>query len=189
MFRSTLLAFSLFSAPVAMAAEVPPAMSQYIYDDLMSWVNDAQIVAAVSEQNRETNGLTQDEIDQRDAAWRAEVGNPDSTLISNVLNAPLSDFLRNHLAKADGRITEVFVMDSKGLNVAASAVTSDYWQGDEAKFLETYAKGSGSVFIDEIEHDESTQTYQGQVSFAVTDPASGEVIGAVTVGLNAASFF
>ena len=189
MFKSSLLAFSLFAAPVVHATEVPPAMSQYIYDDLMRWINHAQIVSAVAAHNSQTNGLSQDEINRRDAAWRAEIGNPDSVLISNVLNAPLSDFLRQHLDAAEGRITEVFVMDGRGLNVAASTVVSGYWQGDEARFRETYPKGSGSVFIDEIRHDATTQTYKGQVSFALTDPASGEVIGAVTVGLNAASFF
>ena len=41
-------------------------------------------------------------------------------------------------------------MDAMGLNVAASDVTSDYWQGDEAKFKKTYAVGSGAIFIDEL---------------------------------------
>ena len=189
MLRSTLFALSVLVAPVAQAADVPPAMSQYIYDDLMTWVNDARIVAAVTAQNSQTSGLSQDDIIARDNAWRAEVGQASTPMIDGVLNAPLSAFLREHLEKSGGRITEVFVMDSKGLNVAASNVTSDYWQGDEAKFQETYTKGAGSVFIDEIELDESTQTYQGQVSFAVTDPLTGAVVGAITVGLDAGAFF
>ena len=68
-------------------------------------------------------------------------------------------------------------------------MTSDYWQGDEAKVQKTFGAGAGAVFVDEIELDESTQTYQGQVSFALTDPASGEVIGAVTIGLAASAFY
>ncbi|MGC1505767.1 MAG: hypothetical protein WA782_16685 [Sulfitobacter sp.] len=189
MFRSTLLALSVLAAPMAHAAEVPPAMSQYIYDDLMKWVNDAQIVQAIAAQNGVTDGLTEAEIIAKDEVWRAEVGSGSSPMVDEVLNAPLSAFLREHLGQSGGRITEIFVMDHLGLNVAASGVTSDYWQGDEAKFKETYDKGAGSVFIDEIDLDESTQTYQGQVSFAVTDPATGNVIGAITVGLDASSFF
>ncbi|MFK7835792.1 MAG: hypothetical protein AB8B60_06200 [Sulfitobacter sp.] len=189
MFRSTLTALSLLVAPAAFATEVPPAMSQYIYDDLMAWVNDAQIVAAVRAQNEETRGMSESDILARDTAWREEVGKPSQPMIDDVLNAPLSAFLREHLNQSGGRITEVFVMDSVGLNVASSGITSDYWQGDEAKFLETYPKGAGTVFIDQIELDESTQTYQGQVSFAVTDPDSGAVVGAITVGLDAGAFF
>ncbi len=189
MFKKTLLVLSLLAAPAAHAADVPPAMSQYIYDDLMTWVNDPRIVDAIREQNGQTAGLSTDEIIARDNAWRAEVGQPDTPMINGVLSAPLSAFLKEHQEKSGGRITEVFVMDGKGLNVAASGLTSDYWQGDEAKFQETFSKGSGTVFIDEIELDESTQAYQGQVSFSVTDPSSGVVVGAITVGLNAGAFF
>ncbi len=189
MLRSSLFALSVFAAPMAHATEVPPAMSQYIYEDLMTWINDAQIVQAITAQNGKTGNLSEAELIARDTVWRAEVGSSNAPLINEVLNAPLSAFLKEHLVNSQGRITEVFVMDHMGLNVAASAVTSDYWQGDEAKFQETFTKGSGAVFIDEIELDESTQTYQGQVSFAVTDPATGNVVGAITVGLDASAFF
>ena len=86
-------------------------------------------------------------------------------------------------------IAEVFIMDAQGLNVAASAVTSDYWQGDEAKFQQTYGVGPDAVHISEVELDESTQTYQAQVSLSLTDPATGALIGAVTFGLNAQAFY
>jgi len=88
-----------------------------------------------------------------------------------------------------GQITEVFVMDAHGLNVASSGVTSDYWQGDEAKFQKTFLAGTGAMFVDDIELDESTQTYLGQVSIVLTDPDTGAVIGAMTIGLNAQMFF
>ncbi len=81
-------------------------------------------------------------------------------------------------------IAEVFVMDDKGLNVGQSAVTSDYWQGDEAKWQKSYGAGAGAIFVDEVEKDESTQALQSQVSIAISDPASNEVIGAITLGIN-----
>jgi len=164
-------------------------MSSYIEGDLKAWINDPGIVAAILSQNAQTASLSEAEIINRDKTWRAEVGSASTPTIDGVLNAPVSAFLTDQVSASGGRITEVFVMDQVGLNVAASGVTSDYWQGDEAKFLETYPKGAGAVFVDEVELDESTQTYQGQVSFSIMDPASGAVIGAITVGLNANAFF
>jgi hypothetical protein len=76
-------------------------------------------------------------------------------------------------------------MDARGLNVAASTPTSDYWQGDEAKFTDTYSQGPGAIHVGDVEFDESTQSYQGQVSIVVVDPDTGNPIGAITVGLNA----
>ena len=172
MIYKTLLSFPLLLASVANAAEVPPRMAEYIDADLKSWVNSPQFVEAIQAQNANTAGLTEAEIVARDQEWQAQIGQPSTPLIDAVLGAPLSTVLKDHVAGSDGRITEIFVMDAHGLNVASSAVTSDYWQGDEAKFQETYGVGPGAVHVGEVELDESTQTYQGQVSFAITDPAS-----------------
>lgn len=81
-------------------------------------------------------------------------------------------------------MTEVCIMDNKGLNVAVSDVTSDYMQGDEAKWQTTYGAGAGEIFIDEVEFDDSSETFQCQVSATVVDPDSGKAIGAVTFGIN-----
>lgn len=75
-------------------------------------------------------------------------------------------------------------MDNKGLNVAQSDITSDFWQGDEAKWQNTFLKGPGAFDIGEVEEDESTQMFQSQISYTVTDPATGNAIGAITVGVN-----
>ena len=36
---------------------------------------------------------------------------------------------------------EIFVMNRMGANVAMTGKTSDYWQGDEAQFTESFKKG------------------------------------------------
>ena len=60
--------------------------------------------------------------------------------------------------------------------------TSDYWQGDEAKFKKSYNGGEGAVFIDDVEFDDSTQAYLVQISVPVKD--GGNVIGAITFGID-----
>jgi hypothetical protein len=76
---------------------------------------------------------------------------------------------------------EIFVMDNQGANVAMTDKTSDYWQGDEAKFKKSFNGGSGEVFVDDVEFDDSTQAYLVQVSVPVKD--DGRVIGAITFGI------
>ena len=106
-----------------------------------------------------------------------------------MLENDAATFLREQVEASGGVITEVFIMDARGLNVAASATTSDFWQGDEAKHSETYGKGVDAVHFGEVEFDESTQSYQGQISMTLTDPATGEAIGALTVGVDAEALF
>jgi hypothetical protein len=142
------------------------------------------VVEAIKVQNEEHANLSQDEIDKLDKQWRAETSNSDRPLIDAVLAKALSDFLAKAKNETGGLVTEVFVMDNKGLNVGQSDVTTDYWQGDEAKWKKTYLAGPDAVFIDEVEQDESTQTFQSQLSMSIVDPATGNVIGAITVGVN-----
>ena len=147
------------------------------------------MIEAVNAQNTQTAGSSEVQILEWDTQWRAEVGQASQPLISEVMGRDLSGFLSEQVAASGGRITEIFVMDALGLNVAASSVTSDYWQGDEAKYKKSFGVGAGAVFVDAVEFDESAQTYQGQISISLTDPATGAVVGAMTIGLNAEAFF
>jgi len=180
------LAALLLSVP-AFADEFTPALEAYMNDEISDWANDPAIVAAIKAQNDAHAGLSQDQIEEMDQEWRANVGDPSTPLLAAVLNHPVSDDLRARVEASMGAMTEVFVMDDHGLNVAASDVTSDMWQGDEAKFQQTYGNGAGSVHISEVELDESTQRYQGQISVTIVDPDSGNAIGAITVGVDAES--
>jgi hypothetical protein len=42
------------------------------------------------------------------------------------------------------------------MNVGQSDVRSDCWQGDEAKWQQTYLKGADAIHIGEVEFDESS---------------------------------
>lgn len=184
--KRTLMTFAVALAslaPPAIANEYQPAMEAYLEAEIGAWTNDPVVVAAIVAQNAETAGFDQGDIDQLDTTWRNEVGTS-SEMIASVLQNDAAVFLRRRLEASGGVISEVFAMDARGLNVAASDVTSDYWQGDEAKFQKTYPMGPGAVHYGEVEFDESSQTYQGQISVVVVDPNSNEPIGALTIGVN-----
>lgn len=169
------------------ANEYQPAMQAYYESDIANWMANQVIVDAINAQNATTLAYDQARIDTLDQAWRAEVGTDSAPTITPVLTNPTSDHLRSLVDASGGRITEIFIMDGMGLNVAVSDTTSDYWQGDEAKFTETHGAGPGTVHYGDVEFDESSQSYQGQISVTITDPVSGEAIGAMTVGIDAES--
>lgn len=151
--------------------------------NVRGWVSDPIIIAAIKAQNAIDARLTGTEINALDEEWRQEVNRPSRPLIDRVLATPVSAFLRHKEDQASGAITEIFVMDAKGLNVGQSGITSDYWQGDEAKFQKTFDKGPSAVFVDDARKDESTQMLQSQVSMTIVDE-HGKPIGAITVGVN-----
>jgi len=182
------LVAALAAAPAA-ANDFMPAIQSFLETEIAPWRTDPRLAEAILAQNARTAGYTQADIDSLDQTWRTEVGSSDSALIRSVLDHAASTLLREWVEASDGAITEVFVMDARGLNVASSGLTSDYWQGDEEKFFETFPNGADAVHISDIEFDESSQTYQAQVSVSLVDPTSGQVVGAMTVGLNADRLF
>lgn len=170
--------------PAASANEYDSQLKQLVESELLGWLNDPELIGAVKAQNAEHAGLSQSDIDSMDQTWRAEVGSANPAMIDNVLSRTASVHLADKQEASQGLVTEVFVMDNLGLNVAQSTVTSDYWQGDEDKFRQSYGNGVGAVHIGEVELDESSQTYQSQVSVTLLDPDTNEAIGAATFGIN-----
>ncbi|ASY62382.1 hypothetical protein SJ05684_c09200 [Sinorhizobium sojae CCBAU 05684] len=185
---------SLLVATAALIATVPaPALAEgehvasvteYVEATVKPWLSDAAVIEAIKAQNATNANLSQGDIDALDNKWRAEIEGNDKPMIDGVLGSALSKFLKGKQEEAGGLVTEVFVMDAKGLNVGQSDVTSDYWQGDEAKFQKSFGAGPDAIYVDEAEKDESTQMLQAQASVTIKDPQSGEAIGAITVGVN-----
>ncbi len=164
--------------------EIDAAARLYVARHVSQWLSDAIIIESVTSQNRLHADLTQADIDEMDRQWQEQSmgGGP---LVDTVLGNELSIHLRDIERRANGLITEIFVMDNQGLNVGLSSLTSDYWQADEDKWRKSYLAGPRAVFVDEVDLDESSQRYQTQVSVPVVSPDSGKVIGAVTVGIDA----
>jgi len=152
---------------------------------LKPMVMESLVIDSVKEQNSQHASLSQGDIDNLDKTWRAETGSGSGDLIDAVLSKPVSGYLSDALEEQQGLISEIFVMDNRGLNVGQSGLTSDYWQGDESKWQETFNVGPDAVHLSEIEFDESSQTYSAQVSISITDPDTNTVIGAATFGVDA----
>ena len=159
-------------------------LEAYAQNELATWLTNPELIAAINAQNAAHADLNDDAVIALDQQWRAEAGAGGGPLINQLLSAPVSNWLQDQQTATAGFVTEVFIMDNKGLNVAQSVETSDYWQGDEAKWQQTYSVGPNALHISEVEFDDSTGFYQSQASLAITDPSTGQVIGAVTFGIN-----
>ena len=166
---------ALFST-LATAEKAPKSVKQ-LAKDLRAWGENPVLVAAVKAQNAENQTLEQ--IKQRDASWRNTSGVDD--FMQTIMNNQAAAELRK-LEKSEPYYVELFLMDDQGANVAMTNKTSDYWQGDEAKFTESFHAGKGAVHIGEVEFDESAQAYLVQVSVPVME--NGSAVGALTIGIN-----
>jgi hypothetical protein len=161
--------------------KAPQAVVDLANSALAKFGTDPIIVQAVKAEN--AKGKTLDRIKEVDKKWMATPG------VADYMQALMDNECGKHLRKIQQSApyySEIFAMDNLGANVAMSDKTSDYWQGDEAKFIKSYNGGKGAVFVDEVKFDTSTQTYLVQVSIPVKD--GDKVIGAITFGISVDKF-
>ena len=127
-FAQTLAAAGAFCicATVGSANEFEGALRDFFSSDLAPITADAALISAVKAQNDAHAGLTEDEILSLDTDWRAAVDTGGNPQMASVLEGSHAEFLRTQKENMGGLITEVFVMDNRGLNVASSELTSDY---------------------------------------------------------------
>lgn len=180
---------ALIAAPHTATAkvELPGDPSTLITDamiqDIREWLANPVVGLSINSQNKLRENMSQDEIDAADTQWRAEREADDQPLVAGILTNPLSSYLTQIQARSGGLYAEIFVMDAVGLNVGQSSITSDFWQGDEAKFQNTYPNGPDAVFIDEAEYNEDSDTWRSQLNLTMSD-ANRQPIGAVTIEVN-----
>ncbi len=175
LFLSILMIFAVTS--LALAEEAPQKIKDLANSKLAAYGNDPVIVKAVLARNGE--GRTLGQIKAQDEKWRHHAGLAD--YMTAIMENECGRYLKN-VQNSAPYFAEIFVMDNLGANVAMTDKTSDYWQGDEAKFQKSFNGGSGAIFIDDVEFDDSTQAYLVQVSVPVRN--AGQVIGAITFGID-----
>ena len=157
-FTAVLTGCLLFSfGSLGFAEEAPQKIKELAHGKLAAYGKDPVIVDAVKAENAKGKTLDQ------------------------VMNSKCGNYLRS-IQNSAPYYSEIFVMDNLGANVAMTDKTSDYWQGDEAKFQKSFNGGSGAVFVDAVKFDDSAQAYLVQVSVPVWD--GSQVIGAITFGID-----
>ena len=183
--------FLLSTAVIAGASELTASLAKqvdsspnasaelktFVKSNLLPLCTNEVFVKTVAAQN--AKGMTLDEIKQTDETWRsAEDFLPiHEELLSNECAAEIK-----RIAKNLPQITETFVMDNQGANVGQNQITSDYWQGDEAKWENSFKGGKGGVDIGEAKLYKSTNRIDQKVSLPIID-TSGKVIGAICFGI------
>ncbi len=180
-----ILFLSVAGNGIAADPATPPStaiIDQAVIAKVREWVNSNVVHLTLAERNRVNASLDQAKIDALDKQWREERKVADQPLITAVLSSPLSGYLTRIQARSLGLYSEIFVIDAKGLNAGQSSITSDYWQGDEAKWQKTFLVGPEAVFIDEPEYNKETGTWRAQLNMTLA--RDQKPVGSITVEIN-----
>lgn len=137
---------------------------------------DKIVLKAVKESNLKNKGTSLVEIIIQDKRWQNTVG----------INEFIKSFIINECAQhlldyqeINDEFPEIFISDERGLIVAETNRTSDYYQADEAWWINTYNNGQGKSGHGEIEYDESARAEAIAIYAPVMDPESNKAIGII----------
>jgi len=137
------------------------------------------IISAVNTQNSEKMTITT--IKKLDDKWKSSKQLTPFKL--SLQNNEAGLYLKSIVEK-NPNINEAFLTDSQGANVASYPATSDYWQGNEEKWLASFNNGQGKIFIGPLKVDESTNVAAVQISAPVIDYLNDrKTIGVIVIGV------
>jgi len=164
---------------IASSSAMSDGVKKLASTTLLSLTTNKVVVAETAKLNAKKVSLA--EIQKIDEAWKkAEDEIPEmKDRLNNATAAELKKFVA-----ANKSVVEVFVMDNQGAVVGENNLTSDYWQGDEAKWQNSFKGGKGGVDVGKVEFDKSANANLQQVSLPVI-AKGGQIIGAITFGVKA----
>jgi hypothetical protein len=130
------------------------------------------VLARVPEIRRAAAEGTQQSFNERnvlqlDAEWQQKRQVPPS--LSGVLQNPAARFLAD-VAKQDTLYREILVTDRQGRLVAASQLTTDYYQADEPWWTQALDDGrQGRITVSDVRRDDSAGIYAFDIAVPVAD--------------------
>jgi Cache domain len=145
---------------------------------------DAAVIARVPDIRRAAAEGTRQPLDTKkilaiDQEWQKDLKVP--ATVAGVLSNPAARFLAD-IVKQNQLYREILVADSHGRLVAASQVTSDYYQADEGWFTQALDDGRrGRITVSDVRRDESADVYAFDISVPVADPTSDELVGIMKI--------
>lgn len=157
----------------APTAAVEKALSAHM-EVLAKGLANPMILSELKQANQRNAALSDDQIKGLDERWAAAQGVDD--FVKPYLTNPGGKALLEFQDENDGFV-EIFITDTRGLNVSQTNKTSDLYQADEEWWTKTWNNGQGHSHHGEIEYDESARTEAIAIYLPITEPGQSQLIG------------
>jgi hypothetical protein len=171
-------------AEAAQLAQVAEYMAVSADAYVFRRIVDAAVIARVPEIRRvaaegSRQPMDDRQVDTLDKQWQQKHQAPAS--LAGVLTNPAARYLAD-VAKQDALYREILVTDRQGRIVAASQVTTDYYQADEGWWKQALDDGRrGRITVSDVRLDESAGVYAFEIAVPVADPAGDELVGIMKI--------
>lgn len=159
-------------------------IKQLLTRKIERWKQLPKLESLLKERNLQSEGVSKREIAKRDKKWIHAFLQNDFSYSIDLVDQEMSARLREIKKQSQDVITEIIITDARGLNVAISDMTSDYWQGDEEKFTDVFSRPANTLHFGEISYDESTKRFQLHLSVPLYSAKKFEPLGVMVFGVD-----
>ena len=149
--------------------------------------DDPRVKNAIRISNEEFENIDDVEkyIEEKDADWTSGTFEEKEILVKNLIDHENSKILKNKINFYEGKyghlvFAEIFTTNKHGVNVAQSAITSDYKQSDEEWWQIAANEG---FHINDVEYDQSAGVYSVDISMRINDD-DGNFLGVMKSVVN-----
>ena len=160
--------------PEEFSIEVQTVLEQRTKRLTETLIADPVVQQAVRKSNERNKALPLSEILRLDVKWQATEGTDD--FIKSFLTNACAERLITFQEAYEG-FSEIFIADARGLVVAETNKTSDYYQADEEWWVKAYDAERGHTFHGDIEYDQSAMAEAIAVYVPVMDAQTHHAIG------------
>lgn len=157
---------------------------ELLFRKIERWKRLPKLESALKKHNAKNRSLSKRDILERDKKWTNAFLQDDFSYSLDLVDQELSAQLREIKKQSQDVITEIIVTDERGINVAISDMTSDYWQGDEEKFTKVFGKPANTLHFGAISYDESTKRFQLHISVPLQSEKEFESTGVMVFGVD-----
>ena len=167
------------AARLAQNAEYTAAtVDAYVFRRIL----DASVLGRVPDVRRAASvgsatAFDRNAVQELDRQWQADRA---AASRNGLLQSSASQFLAD-IVGHDPIYREILVTDRQGRLVAASNVTSDYYQADEDWWTQSFDGGRGRVIVTDVRRDESAGVYAFEIAVPVPAPAGEEIAGVMKI--------
>ncbi len=142
-----------------------------------------QILAVIDSRYTGTAAEIEANLLALDAMWRESQSESDP-LIRGVLDHPVANGLKEFNQSFPDHV-EVFITDRYGAAVAATNLTSDYYQADEAWWQAAWNNGAGAIYVAQaVDFDDSAGAFSINMAVPIIDDNTSQVIGILRTTYN-----
>jgi hypothetical protein len=162
-----------------MAEYIAGSVDAHVFRSIL----DAAVLARVPEIRQAAAGGNAQPFDERatlelDREWQRDAAA--TAKRTALLDSPAARFLAD-LSRNDPVLREILVTDRHGRLVAASNITSDYFQADESWWIQAFDQGRGRIEITDVNRDESAGIYAFEIVVPVPQPSGDQLAGVMKI--------